>query len=373
VIAVPVTTDVTLQTLRLSRRFGSRTAVAGLNLTAHAGEVVGLLGPNGAGKTTVMRVLTTILAPSQGQYWVDGVPASRPDLIRSRIGVLPESIGYPAHTCGCAYLRYFARLSGQTRSQATDSARRLLAEVELSEDADRPVGSYSRGMRQRLGLARALINDPAVLFLDEPTLGLDPAGNRRMLAQVRDITSRRGVTVLLSSHSLADIESICDQVLVLNRGRAVISGAVADVVAAATLPGVCRVRVRPDQTALAATALGHVSGLEVSGSGGSGGADPDGLITVTPTSRSSDLDDRQIPGDVISAALRALLDHDVTVVSFHTEGFGLTEAFLRLTEPTGPTKPTGPPEPPGPPGPPEPPEAHLATGRRRSAGTRRTG
>ena len=186
--------------------------------------MLGLLGPNGAGKTTTIRLLTTVLSPTAGTFAVDGVPASRPDRIRRRVGVLAESAGYPRSHTGEEYLRYHARLFGLTRADAAASARRLLAEVGLSDRAASHIASYSRGMRQRLGIARALVNDPAVVFLDEPTLGLDPAGQRQMLAMVGDISRRRQATVVFSSHALAEVEEVCSSLLILERGRTIAAG-----------------------------------------------------------------------------------------------------------------------------------------------------
>ncbi len=166
----------------VEKRYGSLVAVADLSFEAAEGEILGVLGPNGAGKTTAIRVLTTILAPTRGTFAVAGVPHTRAAEIRRRIGVLPESAGYPEHQTGEEYLRYHARLYGRSRAGARAVAAALLDEVGLADRARSLISTYSRGMRQRLGIARALVNEPQVVFLDEPTLGLDPAGQRQMLA-----------------------------------------------------------------------------------------------------------------------------------------------------------------------------------------------
>src|SRR5262245_20543278 len=146
----------------VGRRYGSLVAVADLTFSVQAGEVLGVLGPNGAGKTSAIRVLTTILEPSAGSFSVAGVPHTRPAEIRSRIGVLPESAGYPERQTGEEFLVYHARLYGRTRTGARAVARTLLDEVGLAERSRSQISSYSRGMRQRLGIARALVNDPGV-------------------------------------------------------------------------------------------------------------------------------------------------------------------------------------------------------------------
>ena len=225
--------SLTVEAVELSKRFGEREAVRQVSFVAASGDVVGLLGPNGAGKTTLIRLLTTVLRPSGGTFQVAGLPATAAAEIRRRVGVLPESAGYPGHQTGEEYLRYFARLYGRSRAAARVVADGLLAEVGLSERSGTPISSYSRGMRQRLGIARALVNDPTVVFLDEPTLGLDPTGRSQVLDLVGTISRRRGATVLLSTHTLPDVERACSRVLILDRGRLVVSGGIDEIIAAA--------------------------------------------------------------------------------------------------------------------------------------------
>ena len=220
----------TLEAVGLSKRYGARTAVDGLSFTAGQGEIIGLLGRNGAGKTTTIRLLTTILEPTAGTFSVAGVPADQPTRIRQLIGVLPESAGYPPRQTGQEYLRYAARLFGQSRADARAVTDRLLAEVGLGDRAASRISQYSRGMRQRLGIARALVNDPVVVFLDEPTLGLDPAGQREVLATVRRIAEQRAATVVLSTHTLSEVEEVCTTLLILDRGRLLASGTVDEII-----------------------------------------------------------------------------------------------------------------------------------------------
>jgi ABC-2 type transport system ATP-binding protein len=265
----------------VEKRYGSLVAVADLTFEAEPGEILGVLGPNGAGKTTAIRVLTTILDPSRGSFAVAGVPHTRPAEIRRRIGVLPESAGYPEHQTGEEYLRYHARLYGRSRAGARAAAGGLLDEVGLGDRGPTLISTYSRGMRQRLGIARALVNEPQVVFLDEPTLGLDPAGQRQMLATVQRIAGERGATILLSTHLLAEVEETCSRVLILNRGRVAALGTVAEVAARAAAPRAARLR---------------------------------------------------IPAADEERARLALADADVTVLGAELESARLSDAFLAMTE-----------------------------------------
>jgi ABC-2 type transport system ATP-binding protein len=210
--------------------YGSLVAVDHLTFSLEPAEILGVLGPNGAGKTTAIRVLTTILEPTRGTFAVAGLPHTRAREIRRRIGVLPESSGYPERRTGEEYVRDFARLYGHSRRSARAVAGSLLAEVGLGERRRSLIAGYSRGMRQRLGIARVLVNEPSVVFLDEPTLGLDPAGQRQVMALIRGIAVERGATVLLSTHLLAEVEETCSRVLILHRGRVQVEGTVAEVV-----------------------------------------------------------------------------------------------------------------------------------------------
>jgi len=294
-----------------------------VSFTARQGEVVGLLGPNGAGKTTTIRLLTTVLSPTSGEFSVDGIPSDQPARIRQRVGVLPESAGYPAHQTGTEFLRYHARLFGLPRRDATTVAERLLTEVGLAERAGSRISTYSRGMRQRLGIARALVNDPAVVFLDEPTLGLDPAGQRQVLGIVRDAAQRRGATVILSTHTLPEVEEICSSVLILDRGRILTFGTVSEVTRAVAVSRSGQLRVPIDSVGRAAAALARVAGLTVEVTD----ERPD-VLRITLTGRVES--DRGDAG--MNEALRAVLAADVPVLSFDVEGARLSDAFLAMTE-----------------------------------------
>ena len=221
-------------------RYGARTALIDVSLEARPGSVVGLIGPNGAGKTTLIRLLTTVLPLQTGTFRVAGCEHTDPLAIKRRIGVLPESGGFPRNTTAADYLMFFARLYGCDRTEAAVRSARLLSDVGLDDRGDDRIKTYSRGMRQRLGLARALVNDPIVLFLDEPTLGLDPAGQALILRAIADAAARRGVTVVLTSHLLEEVERVCEEIVVIDKGRVIGQGAVADVTRGESAPGSLR-------------------------------------------------------------------------------------------------------------------------------------
>jgi ABC-2 type transport system ATP-binding protein len=315
--------SLSLEVSGLTKRFRGRPAVEDLTFAARRGDVVGLLGPNGAGKTTTIRLLTTVLSPTSGVFSVDGVPASDPDRIRRRVGVLAESSGYPRPHTGEQYLRYHARLFGHDRHEADTVARRLLGEVGLADRAASPVATYSRGMRQRLGIARALVNDPAVVFLDEPTLGLDPAGQRQMLAMVRDISGRRGATVVFSSHALSEVEEVCSSLLILDRGRTIASGSVADVIRAASLPPSARLQIAPSDLAEALRALRDVAEVETS-------VVSDAHGTIRLSARRAPAGQRSAQ-QLLTHSLEALIGAQIPVLSFEIEGTRLSDAFLAVT------------------------------------------
>jgi ABC-2 type transport system ATP-binding protein len=304
------------------KRYGPLVAVDDLTFAVDPGEVLGVLGPNGAGKTTAIRVLTTIFSPTHGSFSVAGVPHTRPNEIRRRIGVLPESDGYPERQTGEEYLVYHARLYGQSRASARSVAATLLEDVGLGERRHSLIAVYSRGMRQRLGIARTLVNDPEVVFLDEPTLGLDPAGQRQILGNVQQMARDRGATVLLSSHLLAEVEEHCSRVLILNRGRVVADGTVTEVARRAAAPRTARLRVHPEAVDAAVAALSSAPGVERV----ERGEGQPGWLTLVFTAASAGMD--EAPTD---DALRVLFDAGIALLSFELEGARLSDAFLAVT------------------------------------------
>jgi len=225
--------------IELGKRFGSVQALQQLTLSVQAGEIIGLLGHNGAGKTTSMKLILGLIRPSEGQIRVMGVAPSL-ELGREhrrRIGFLPENVRFYEQLSGREVLRYFARLKGAAVSQTGQ----LLEQVGLAAAADRRVRTYSKGMRQRLGLAQALLGEPRLLMLDEPTAGLDPAATREFYSTLDELRGR-GTTVLLSSHVLPGIEGHVDRAAILGGGRLLAFGSLDALRARAALPLTIRVR-----------------------------------------------------------------------------------------------------------------------------------
>ncbi len=303
----------------LSRRYGAVEALNGLSLSVDPGEVVGLLGPNGAGKTTAMRILTTMLPPTAGRFAIAGHPGADRTDIRRRIGVFPENSGYPDVQSGREVLEYHGRLHGHERPAARERASALLVEVGLGDAADAPVRTYSRGMRQRLGLARALVNDPAALFLDEPTLGLDPAGRAQVLEMIAVAARRRHAGVVVSTHLLDEIERTCDRAVILNHGRLIAQGTIEALRALGGSPRGVRLEVAGDPEAAVRVLAAHraVGGLERDGAV-RGGLD----VTIRP---GVEMDGAS--AEILGALLRAR----VVVRSFGVETPSLESAFLALT------------------------------------------
>src|SRR5208282_5642094 len=237
VSAVSAMTRETVIMRGVTRRYGRRDAVCDLNLTLHAGECV---GHNGAGKTTLIKMMLGLMRPSSGSVLVLGEDPAAGAAARARreLGYLPENVALHPSMTGAETLAFYARLKGQP--VAGNAA--LLARVGIAEAAHRRVGTYSKGMRQRLGLAQALLGSPRALLLDEPTTGLDPALRRSFYEMIRDLR-RDGATVLLSSHALAELEGQVDRVVVMNQGRKVADGSIADLRALAAIPPRIRLRL----------------------------------------------------------------------------------------------------------------------------------
>jgi len=213
-----------IRTRGLTKRYGDFTAVDKLDLTVKHGEVFGLLGPNGAGKTTTILMLLGLTAPSDGAARVLGLdPAHNPLLVKRQVGYLPDSVGFYTGMTGRQNLRYTARLNGLGKEAEAD-IETLLARVGLKTAADNKVGTYSRGMRQRLGLADVLVKRPSIVILDEPTTAIDPAGVEEVLELVRQL-ARDGAAVLLASHLLHQVQQVCDRVGIFVGGRLVAQGA----------------------------------------------------------------------------------------------------------------------------------------------------
>jgi ABC-2 type transport system ATP-binding protein len=204
-----------------------RPILKGVNLHMQVGEIYGLLGPNGAGKSTTLSVLTGLRAAASGRVSVaDLDPWSQRKEVHRKIGVLPEQTGFYDWMSAPDYLGWFASLYGQKLTGA--DIRTHLVQVGLSADNRDPIGTYSRGMRQRLGLARTLLSDPQLLVLDEPTNGLDPRGRREIHDVLLDLTQRHGVGVLLCTHLLDDVDRLCNRIGIIHQGKTMLEGNLAE-------------------------------------------------------------------------------------------------------------------------------------------------
>lgn len=207
-----------IQVSDLTKEYGARRALDSISFHANQGEIVGFLGPNGAGKTTTMRILTGYMPPTGGQVTVAGYDVVEESLeVRKRVGYLPETVPLYTDMTALEYLKFMAEL--RRIPAAEDRAYEVLESVNLQDRAESYIGNFSKGMRQRVGLAQALIHRPEVLILDEPTIGLDPTQVVEIREVIREIGKDR--TVLFSTHILSEAQQICDRVLIINKGRIV--------------------------------------------------------------------------------------------------------------------------------------------------------
>jgi len=314
---------------RLRKEYGSRMALKDLSFSLRAGRVMGFLGPNGAGKTTSIRILTTMLEPTSGYFLVDGISSKQPEQIRQKIGVLPEGMGLPKRVTGIEYLTYFGQLYGRSASTAKATSRELLKDVGMQNRGDSEMGSYSHGMRQRLGIARALVNDPKVIFLDEPTLGLDPRGQKELLSLIQRIARERNTGIVLCSHLLSEIEGICDDVIIMSAGQVVAKGTVAEVIGNTQLNvdqrNTIRVRVPPTSIVQARQVLEsspHVKQvMHVDETGG--------WVMVQLTDKASA--DPATEANARNSILAALIQVGIPIQGFESAGGRLQDVFLQLT------------------------------------------
>ncbi len=218
-----------IETRDLTKNYAHQTAVDRLSFRVNEGEIFGFLGPNGAGKTTTLLMLLGLSRPSRGTASVCGLDPVRKAIgVKRIVGYLPENVGFYNDLDAVQSLEYIADLTGIERSAASEKIHKTLEVVGLSEDAHKKVGAYSRGMRQRLGIAEVLIKDPKVLFLDEPTLGLDPDGAIRVIELIQSLNHDSNITVLLSSHNLYQVQKISHRVGIMIKGNMVAEGSIED-------------------------------------------------------------------------------------------------------------------------------------------------
>ncbi|WNS44930.1 ABC transporter ATP-binding protein [Paenibacillus sp. MMS20-IR301] len=309
------------------------TAVHALNLSIEPGEVAGLLGLNGAGKTTTIRMLSTLLDPTSGTIEVDGLSMNtHRRMIQQKVNMIPggERMLYWRLT-GRENLEYFGRLYGLSRAAINSESARLLNEVGLADAADLPVEQYSKGMKQRLQIARGLINDPAYLFLDEPTLGLDAPIARQLRATVSRLAKEQGKGILLTSHYLQEVEELCDRVYILNRGELLLCGKPEAIISQIAGSQTAHLDVNGWDEQLRPLLLTHLSGLgypaQLAGTAAVSGqtsAQEDESYRISVQTPAADR--------LITTLLPWASSHGLRIHSFSCDKPTLEDAIIRLAE-----------------------------------------
>jgi len=303
-----------IETRHLTKNYGNLTAVDNLSLTIRAGDIFGFIGPNGAGKTTTMRILVTLLEPTRGQALIDGLDVARNGKkVRRLVGYMPDFMGVYDDLKVFEYLEFFAAAFGIESRKRKSIVEGVLELTDLESKKSAGVDSLSRGMQQRLGLARVLIHDPKVLILDEPASGLDPRARIEIRELLREL-KRMGKTIMISSHILSELEEICDHVGIIEHGQLVFSGTIEEIRPRLGIHRKVRVKVAED----AAKAIELLSALpEVKQ------VQPVGdFIAVT-------FHDDQDGHGIIA---RTLVKADMDIISIQPEQLKLDDAFLQLTK-----------------------------------------
>ena len=204
----------------LTKKYGNFTAVDHISLSICKGEIFGLLGPNGAGKSTTILMMLGLTEPTSGKVEICGIDSTtNPIEVKRKIGYLPEDLGFYDDMTGLENLIYTALLNGFSRKEAEEKAKELMHRVGLAEQVNKKTGKYSRGMRQRLGLADVLIKNPEIIILDEPTSGIDPAGVQEFIDMIHTLSREENLTILFSSHNLDQVQKVCDRVALFDRGK----------------------------------------------------------------------------------------------------------------------------------------------------------
>ncbi|SES99012.1 ABC-2 type transport system ATP-binding protein [Salinibacillus kushneri] len=209
-----------IQLKNITKQYKENKAVNHLNLSINKGEVFGLLGPNGAGKSTTIYMILGLTEPTEGEVYVDGIHATnKPIEVKQRVGFLPDNVGFYEDMTGIENLILTGKLNGLTNAEAEKRAMHWLEQVRMNHASAKKVGEYSRGMKQRLGLADILMKNPEVVIMDEPTLGIDPKGIHELLDLIKNLSEEHGLTILLSSHQLHQVQQICDRVGIFVKGE----------------------------------------------------------------------------------------------------------------------------------------------------------
>ena len=303
-----------IETRKLSKNFGELVAVDNLDLNIEGGDIFGFIGPNGAGKTTTMRVLVTLLEPTSGAAFIDGLDVTKKGReVRRRVGYMPDFMGVYDDLKVFEYLEFFAAAFGIEYRKRKSIVDGVLELTDLESKRNTAVDSLSRGMQQRLGLARVLIHDPKVLILDEPASGLDPRARIEIRELLREL-KKMGKTIMISSHILSELEEICDRVGIIEHGRLVFGGTLDEIRPRLGIHSKVRVQVLGDEQKAVEllAALPQVEQVEVVG---------DALSVTFREGESTD-----------GVIARTLVNGGVDVVSLQPEQLKLDDAFLKLTK-----------------------------------------
>jgi len=295
----------------LRKSYNGVQAVDGLTLEIREGEIYGLLGPNGSGKTTTILILLGLTEPTGGEVQVCGFkPAREPLKVKRLVGYLPENVGFYEDLTARENLRFIARLNGIPDRESKKRIEEVLEQVGLSEVADRPVGTYSRGMRQRLGIADVLIKQPRLAILDEPTTGIDPEGASQILDMIVRMRDERGMTIMLSSHLLHQVQRICDRVGIMHRGQLVAEGSV-------------------DELGARTSGEGLELEVQVVGAGPELVAALEALAGVREVKAEGERLLIRCEEDVRGAIARTVVEHGAELLELRRRSFTLEEIYLR--------------------------------------------
>ncbi len=303
-----------IETKHLTKIFGNLTAVDDLNLTINQGDIFGFIGPNGAGKTTTMRILVTLLEPTRGRAMIDGLDVARNGKkVRRVIGYMPDFMGVYDDLKVFEYLEFFAAAFGIERSKRKSIVEGVLELTDLQSKKSATVDSLSRGMQQRLGLARVLIHDPKVLILDEPASGLDPRARIEIRELLREL-KRMGKTIMISSHILSELEEICDHVGIIEHGQLIYSGTIEEIKPRLGIHTKVRVQVLGDQE----KAIELLSALPQ-------------INQVQPFKNYISVTFKE--GEKMDGVIaRTLVNADMDIIMIQPEQLKLDDAFLQLTK-----------------------------------------
>jgi len=326
-----------IETINLTKKYADTTALDNLNLAIEAGDCFGFIGPNGAGKTTTIKILATLLKPSSGQAMIDGKTVGYQNReIRPIIGYVPDFMGTYQDMVVTEYLQFFAACYGIHGGQRQKVVKDVLDLTDLNYKADAEVNGLSRGMQQRLSVARVLLHDPKVLLMDEPASGLDPRARIEMRELLKEL-KRMGKTIIISSHILPELAELCNIVGIIERGKLLFSGSVQEALRRARVGQVVHVVVG-DRSKQAAELLAKLPGVDkvtitdeaapVAGPGGLNGSGPRAPTTrhvinlnISPTAK---FDISDVPNVLVNNGFR--------VVQFAEESVNLETAFMRLTK-----------------------------------------